>query len=75
MAVLFIIGNVFRVPEGIFSSGTTIAAALANNFPEAEGLMRSSLFALGLILLLLAFLAQIPAQYYLLAVQKNNGRS
>ncbi|MDO4628057.1 MAG: phosphate ABC transporter permease subunit PstC [Planctomycetia bacterium] len=73
MAVLFIIGNVMRTPTGIFDSGTTIAATLANNFAEADGLMRSSLFALGLILLVLAFLVQIPAQYYLAASRRERG--
>ena len=64
MAVLFVIGNVVRKPSGVFDSGTTIAATLANNFPEADGCMKSVLFAMGLVLLILAFLVQIPAQYY-----------
>lgn len=64
MAVLFVIGNVVREPTGVFNSGTTIAATLANHFPEADGCMKSVLFAMGLVLLVLAFLVQIPAQYY-----------
>ncbi|MDO5112738.1 MAG: phosphate ABC transporter permease subunit PstC [Planctomycetia bacterium] len=73
MAVLFIIGNVIRVPSGIFDSGTTIAATLANHFAEADGLMRSVLFALGLILLVLAFGVQVLAWYYLQATKKQRG--
>lgn len=65
MAVLFVIGNMMEVPEGLFSSGTTIAATLANNFAEADGLQKSSLFALGLILLLMSFAIQTLTQYYL----------
>ncbi len=65
MAVLFVIGNMMEQPQGLFSSGTTIAATLANNFAEADGLQQSALFALGLILLLMSFGIQVAAQYYL----------
>jgi len=65
MAVLFVIGNVVELPENLYASGTTIAATLANNFAEANGIMRSVLFALGLILLLLSLGVQVLAQYYL----------
>lgn len=65
MAVLFVIGNVVALPEDLYASGTTIAATLANNFAEADGILRAVLFALGLILLLLALGVQILAQYYL----------
>lgn len=75
MAVLFLIGNVIRVPGGIFDSGTTIAATLANHFSEADGLMRSVLFALGLILLVLAFGVQVLAWYYLQATKKQRGEA
>ncbi len=65
MAVLFVIGNMMEVPDSLFSGGTTIAATLACNFAESDGLQRSSLFALGLILLLLCFGIQVLSQYYL----------
>lgn len=65
MAVLFVAGNVMRVPHALTDGCTTIAATLANNFAEADGLQRSALFALGLILLVMAFLIQLLAQYYL----------
>lgn len=65
MAVLFVIGNLMEVPAGLFSSGTTIAATLACNFAESDGLQRSSLFALGLVLLVLCLGIQMAAQYYL----------
>lgn len=65
MAVLFVIGNMMEMPSDIFSSGTTIAATLANNFAEADGLQRSALFALGLVLLAISFGIQLAAQYYL----------
>ncbi len=65
MAVLFVAGNVMEVPGSPFDGCTTIAATLANNFAEADGLQRSALFALGLILLAMAFGIQALAQYYL----------
>lgn len=73
MAVLFVIGNMMEMPEGLFSSGTTIAATLANNFAEAEGLQKSTLFALGLILLAMSFGIQVFAQYYLHATSAKRG--
>lgn len=65
MAVLFVIGNMLEMPAGLFSGGTTIAATIAANFAEAEGLQQSALFALGLILLCMSLGIQIIAQYYL----------
>lgn len=62
MAVLFVIGNVIHLPGSVYDSGTTIAATLANNFSEADGLMRSVLFALGLVLLALSFIVQYAAR-------------
>lgn len=62
MAVLFVIGNMMELPDGVFGSTTTIAATLANNFAEADGLQRSILFALGLTLLAMSFAIQVVAQ-------------
>lgn len=75
MAVLFVIGNLMDVPAALFDSGTTIAATLANNFAEADGLQRSALFALGLILLAMAFAVQIFAQYYLSLTSSKRGEA
>ncbi len=73
MAVLFVIGNLTKMPTGLFDSATTISATLANNFAEADGLERSALFALGLILLAMSFGIQILAQYYLHATSAKRG--
>ncbi|MCD8298289.1 MAG: phosphate ABC transporter permease subunit PstC [Opitutae bacterium] len=75
MAVLFVIGNLMDVPDAIFDSGTTIAATLANNFAEADGLQRSALFALGLVLLAMSFAIQVFAQYYLHLTSAKRGES
>ncbi len=73
MAVLFVIGNLTSMPHGIFDSATTISATLANNFAEADGLQRSALFALGMILLAMSFGIQVLAQYYLHATGAGRG--
>ncbi|MGL6196143.1 MAG: PstC family ABC transporter permease, partial [Thermoguttaceae bacterium] len=65
MAVMFVIGNVIQIPTSIFANGTTISATLANNFAEADGLMRSVLFALGLVLLVLTLIVQISVQLFI----------
>lgn len=70
MAVLFVIGNMMELPAGLYSSGTTIAATLANNFAEAMGLQKSALFAVGLLLLLMCFAIQFASQYYLNRISK-----
>lgn len=73
MAVLFVVGNLMDMPDNLFSSATTIAATLANQFAEADGLQKSALFALGLILLGMSFAIQLLAQYYLHATQSKRG--
>ncbi len=73
MAVLFVIGNFMEMPTSLFDSSTTISATLANNFAEADGLQRSALFALGLVLLSMSFGIQIISQYYLHATSAKRG--
>ena len=73
MAVLFVIGNMMEMPSNIFSSATTISATLANNFAEADGMQRSALFALGLVLLGMCFTLQLISQYYLHSTARKRG--
>ncbi len=75
MAVLFVIGNIMEMPASIFSGSSTIASTLANHFAEADGLQRSALFALGLILLVMSFGIQVLAQYYLHATGAKRGET
>ncbi len=75
MAVVFVIGSFMQEPEGIFGSGTTIAATLATNFAEANGLQLSALFALGLVLLILSFSIQVFSQYYLHLTSAKRGEA
>ncbi len=73
MAVLFVIGNVMKFPENLFSGATTIAGTIANNFAEADGMQKSALFALGLILLFMSFCIQVISQSYLKMTSSGRG--
>ncbi|MFA7229999.1 MAG: phosphate ABC transporter permease subunit PstC [Victivallaceae bacterium] len=73
MAVLFVIGNTQLLPKSLFQSGSTIAATLANNFAEADGIFKSSLFELGLVLLGMSFLIQVLAQMWLNRLSRKMG--
>jgi phosphate transport system permease protein len=73
MAVLFVIGNVQKMPASLYQAGATISTTLANNFAEAQGVFRSALFELGLILLAISFLIQALAQFWLDRVSRKMG--
>jgi len=71
MAVTFVIGNAHTVSASILQPGTTISAAIANEFTEAVGdLYTSSLIALGLILFVITFIVLAIARYMLLRLQQ-----
>ena len=56
MAVTFVIGNAHRIGASLLAPGTTISAAIANEFTEADGVLyTSSLIELGLILFAITF--------------------
>jgi len=74
MAVTFVIGNAHRISASILQPGTTISAALANEFTEAVGdVYLSSLIALGLILFVITFVVLAVAKVMLLRLQKRAG--
>ena len=74
MAVTFVIGNAHRISASILQPGTTISAALANEFTEAVGaLYRSSLIALGFILFIITFIVLAIAKLMLMRLQKQAG--
>ncbi|HXS69777.1 MAG TPA: phosphate ABC transporter permease subunit PstC [Candidatus Polarisedimenticolia bacterium] len=62
MAVTMVIGNAPNISLSLFDSGDTLASVIANQFPEASGVMLSSLFELGLVLLGVTILVNILAQ-------------
>jgi phosphate transport system permease protein len=74
MAVTFVIGNSHHINPSILQPGTTISAALANEFTEAVGdIYQSSLIALGFILFLITFIVLAIAKLMLLRLQKGAG--
>src|SRR5467141_4083817 len=73
MAVTFIIGNSFRISWSIFAPGTTIAAAIASEFAESDGLHQSALILLGLLLFVLTFFVLASARLMLLRLEKKAG--
>ena len=73
MAVLFVAGGLNVLPKSLFAGCTTIAATLANDFAEADGVHRAALFALGLVLLFLSFIIQVAAQAFLTRGRRAEG--
>lgn len=74
MAVTFVIGNAHRIGRSLLAPGTTIAAAIANEFTEAVGdLYTSSLIALGLLLFMFTFLVIAAARFLLLRLELRSG--
>ena len=74
MAVTFVIGNSNHISASILQPGTTISAALANEFTEAVGdLYLSSLIALGLILFVITFIVLAIAKLLLIRLEKQAG--
>jgi phosphate transport system permease protein len=74
MAVTFVIGNAHRISSSILAPGTTISAAIANEFTEAVGeIYTSSLIALGLILFVITFIVLAIARYMLMRIERRVG--
>ena len=66
MAVTFVIGNAHRISGSLLAPGTTISAAIANEFSEATGtLYTASLVALGLLLFVITFAVLATARFFL----------
>jgi len=66
MAVAFLIGSVFVLPNAINSPTISIPVAMANNFGEASGLGESALFYLAFILFIISFSIISIAKFYFL---------
>jgi phosphate transport system permease protein len=70
MAVTFVVGNAHRISGSLLAPGTTISAAIANEFTEAVGdLYTSSLLALGLLLFAITFVIIAAARLLLLRLE------
>jgi phosphate transport system permease protein len=74
MAVTFIIGNAHRISTSLLAPGTTISAAIANEFSEAVSeLYTSALIALGLILFVITFSVLTLAKLLLMRAHARAG--
>ena len=74
MAVTFVIGNSHHIHASLLQPGTTISAALANEFNEASSnLYLSSLIALGLILFVITFIVLATAKLLLIRLEQRAG--
>jgi len=73
MAVTFVIGNANRMPTSLFSSGTSIASTLANEFGEAMDLHLSTLFALGFLLFVITFVVLALAKLMIVRAERARG--
>jgi phosphate transport system permease protein len=73
MAVTFVIGNAFNLPQSLFSPSNSIASALANEFNEAGGMQKSALLELGLILFLITTVVLAFSKLLLMRLGRNDG--
>jgi phosphate ABC transporter permease protein PstC len=66
IAVTILIGDAPALGHHLFGQGYSLAAVIANEFGEAQGLHRSALFAAGLVLFLLTLLVNGVARVLVL---------
>src|SRR5207244_8265163 len=62
IAITIVIGDAPQLGSHLFGQGYSLAAAIANEFGEAQGLHRSALFAAGLVLFVLTLLVNAIAR-------------
>jgi len=75
MAVTFVIGNAHHIASSLFAPGTSISAAIANEFSEATStLYISSLIYLGLVLYVITFVVLVGALLLLRSLEKKAGK-
>jgi phosphate ABC transporter permease protein PstC len=64
IAVTILIGDAPQLGSHLFGQGYSLAAVIANEFGEAQGLHRSALFAAGLVLFVLTLLVNGLARFF-----------
>ncbi len=62
MAAAMLIGNANKISPSLFAPASTISALIANQFGEASGLQRSSLFYQALILMVMTLIVNMLAE-------------
>jgi phosphate transport system permease protein len=75
MAVTFVLGNAHDLSASLLMPSNSIAAAIANEFTEADtDLYRSSLIALAFLLFVVTFLVLAAAKLMLMRIDSSEGR-
>jgi phosphate ABC transporter permease protein PstC len=62
IAVVLVIGNAPVIGQHLFNQGYSLAAVIANEFGEAQGIHISALFAAGLVLFVLTLIVNVIAR-------------
>ena len=76
MAVTFVLGNSHDLSASLLMPSNSIAAAIANEFTEADtDLYRSSLIALAFLLFVVTFIVLSAAKLLLLRINRIHGRT
>lgn len=76
MAVTFVLGNAHDLSASLLMPSNSIAAAIANEFTEADtDLYRSSLIALAFLLFVVTFIVLSAAKLLLLRLKRTHGRT
>jgi phosphate ABC transporter permease protein PstC len=73
IAVTILIGDAPQLGKHLFGQGYSLAAVIANEFGEAQGLHRSALFAAGLVLFVLTLLVNGVARYFVVRASRPTG--
>jgi phosphate ABC transporter permease protein PstC len=73
IAVTIVIGDAPVLGHHLFGQGYSLAAVIANEFGEAQGLHRSALFAAGLVLFLFTLLVNAIARMIVLRASRTHG--
>ncbi len=75
IAVTILIGDAPKLGHQLFGQGYTLAAVIANEFGEAQGLHRSALFAAALLLFVLTLFVNGFARVLVVRAARRTGRS
>jgi phosphate ABC transporter permease protein PstC len=73
IAVTILIGDAPQLGSHLFGQGYSLAAVIANEFGEAQGLHRSALFAAGLVLFVLTLLVNGIARVLVIRASRGGG--
>jgi phosphate transport system permease protein len=76
MAVTFVLGNAHDLSISLLMPSNSIAAAIANEFTEADAeLYRSALIALAFLLFVVTFIVLSAARLLLMRIERAHGRT